>query len=75
MPRKRCIAKTKADLTLRCLQPNAAGVDVGATQIHVSVPPDRDPRPVRCFATFTADLHAAVDWLQKCQIDSVLMEL
>lgn len=74
MPRKRSITKTKTDLTLHCLQPNAAGVDVGATQIHVSVPPDRDPQPVRCFATFTADLHAAADWLQNCQIDTVAME-
>jgi transposase len=74
MPRKKFTVKTKTDLTLRCLQPNAAGVDVGATQIYVSVPPDRDPQSVRCFATFTADLHAAADWLQKCQVHSVAME-
>ncbi len=74
MPKKRKHIKEKSDLALHCLQPNAAGVDVGATQIHVSVPPDRDPQPVRCFATFTGDLHAAADWLQSCMIDSVAME-
>jgi len=73
MPKKRSV-KTKLDPTLHCLQPNAAGVDVGATQIYVSVPPDRDTQSVRCFATFTGDLHAAADWLQNCQIDSVAME-
>lgn len=74
MPKKRNPAKAKPDLTLHCLQPNAAGGDVGATQIHVSVPPDRDPQPVRCFATFTGDLHAAADWLQACRVDTVAME-
>ena len=74
MPKKRSPAKTKLDPTLHCLQPNAAGVDVGATQIYVSVPQDRDTRSVRCFATFTGDLHAAADWLQACRIDTVAME-
>jgi len=31
------------------IEPNAAGIDVGATEIFVAVPPERDPRPVRCF--------------------------
>lgn len=74
MPKKRSHAKSKLDPALHCLQPNAAGVDVGATQIYVSVPPDRDAGSVRCFATFTEDLHAAADWLQYCQIDTVAME-
>jgi transposase len=54
--------------------PNAAGVDVGANEIYVSVPPDRDPECVRSFPTFTADLHDAADWLQSCGIDTVAME-
>jgi transposase len=64
MPRKRNTANAKSTSMLHCLQPNAAGVDVGATQIYVAVPADRDPQPVRCFPTFTGDLHAAADWLQ-----------
>lgn len=74
MPKKRNPVKTKTDPTLHCLQPNAAGVDVGSTQIHVSVPPDRDPQPVRCFGTFTGDLHAAAEWLEACRIETVAME-
>jgi transposase len=59
---------------LHCLNPNAAGVDVGATEIYIAVPADRDPQPVRHFSTFTEDLHAAADWLKSCQIETVAME-
>jgi transposase len=56
------------------MQPDAAGIDVGATEMYVAVPEDRDPQPVRCFATFTPDLHALADWLAACRIRSVAME-
>ncbi len=74
MPKKRTVAKNKSAPVLHCLQPNAAGVDVGATHIYIAVPPDRDPDSVRCFPTFTADLQAAADWMQSCRMDSVAME-
>lgn len=56
------------------IEPNAAGIDVGATEIYVAVPDDRDPQPVRKFETFTEDLHAAAKWLKICGITSVAME-
>src|SRR5262245_6408892 len=59
---------------LICVHPNAAGLDIGSEEIVVAVPPDRDPEPVRVFRTFTPDLQALVDWLQKCGIDTVAME-
>ena len=59
---------------LLCLNPNAAGVDIGATEIYIAVPGDRDLQPVRCFSTFTEDLHAAADWLKWCHIETVAME-
>jgi hypothetical protein len=40
----------------RVMEPNAAGIDIGATEIFVAVPADRDPQPVRSFATFTCEL-------------------
>lgn len=43
-------------MSLPIVEPDAAGADIGATQIFVAVPPDRDEDPVRCFETFTADL-------------------
>jgi transposase len=56
------------------MEPDAAGVDVGATEIYIAVPPDRDSHPVRHFPTFTEDLHAAADWLKACKIKTVAME-
>jgi transposase len=61
-------------LSVRCIEPNAAGIDVGATEIYVAVPPDRDPQPVRSFPTFTGDLRAMAAWLLQCRITTVAME-
>ena len=60
--------------SLPVLQPNAAGIDVGATEVYAAVPQDADPQPVRCFETFTADLNALADWLKACGIRTVAME-
>src|SRR6266508_956975 len=59
---------------LQCVYPNAAGLDVGADETYACVSSDRDARPVRAFATFTADLHALANWLEACWIDTVAME-
>lgn len=56
------------------LQPDAAGVDIGAREIYVAVPPDRDATPVRRFSTFTEDLNQLADWLQQCGVKTVAME-
>lgn len=60
--------------TVRVLEPNAAGIDIGATEMFVAVPSDRDPQPVRRFATFTDELNRLADWLHACGVDSVAME-
>jgi hypothetical protein len=67
------MGKTKG-FSLECIELNAAGIDVGATEIFVAVPPDRDPQPVRSFPTFTADLRAMAAWLVRCRITTVAME-
>jgi transposase len=59
---------------LKRIQPDAAGLDCGATSHYVAVPPDRDPEPVREFGTSTGGLHALADWLVKCGIKTVAME-
>lgn len=56
------------------VHPDAAGVDIGSTEIWVAVPPERDVHPVRCFGTYTPDLHALAAWLQQCGIQTVAME-
>lgn len=56
------------------LHPDAAGLDIGAHEIWVAGPPERDPQPVRMFATFTPDLEALADWLTACRVTTVAME-
>jgi transposase len=56
------------------LEPNAAGIDIGAREIFVAVPPDRDQTPVRVFKTHTEDLELVAQWLVVCQITTVAME-
>jgi transposase len=56
------------------LQGSAAGIDIGAREIFVAVPPDRDPHPVRVFATFTEDLQRLCEWLAECRINTAAME-
>ena len=56
------------------LEPNAAGIDIGAREIFVAVPPDRDATPVRIFSTFTEDLEKLAEWLAACRISTVAME-
>jgi transposase len=51
-----------------------AGIDIGAEEIYVAVPPDRDEQATRRFTSFTSDLHALADWLQQCCIRTVAME-
>jgi transposase len=60
--------------SLHELQPNAAGIDIGATEIYVAVPAGRSTKSVRRFLTFTDDLHEAARWLKDCGIDSIAME-
>ena len=70
-------AKPKSRLSGRMLpimHADAAGIDIGAEEIFVSVPPDRDTDSVRRFATFTRDLLGLADWLPQCNIRSVAME-
>ena len=56
------------------INPNAAGLDCGAGNHVVAVPPDRDPCPVRTFGTFTGELHRLADWLLACRVTDVALE-
>ena len=72
MAKKKRESQNQAVLPI--LKPHAAGVDIGATEIYVAVPADHAPQPVRCFPTFTEDLHRLADWLKVCGITTVAME-
>jgi len=56
------------------INPNAAGIDIGADYHWVSVPDGRDSVSVRRFACFTADLHELAKCLKQCGIETVAME-
>jgi transposase len=59
---------------LERINPDAAGIDCGLATHYVAVPRDRDPEPVRCFKTFTQELHRLADWLVACGVKTVAME-
>ncbi len=59
---------------LKQINLNAAGVDVGDSQMYVAVPEDRDEQFVRVFGTFTRDLVAIAQWFKQCNITTVAME-
>src|SRR6516165_10979341 len=60
--------------SLPLINPNVAGIDVGAKEHVVAVPCDRDPQPVRTFQAFTPDLHELAAWLKRCGIETVALE-
>ena len=76
MARRRHRRKGKGSRTAqpKVMHPDAAGLDIGATEVYAAVRPERDPDPIRNFATFTADLHALADWLKECEVTTVAME-
>jgi len=59
---------------LPMLHLHAAGIDLGAREIYVAVPPGTCARSVRAFPTFTEDLHTLRDWLKDCGVTTVAME-
>jgi len=74
MARKRKQASKPNNAVLPVMRPDAAGIDIGATEIFVAVPADRAEENVRSFPTFTQDLYALADWLKQCGIRTVAME-
>ena len=56
------------------IHPNAAAIDIGADEMLVAVPSDRDAEPVRAFPTFTQELQTLLAWLLACRIDTVALE-
>lgn len=68
------VKKKSTTLELRVLKQNAAGIDIGATEIYVGLPPGRADETVRSFGAFTRDLISIADWLQEHGITTVAME-
>lgn len=64
----------KALDSLKQIEQNAAGIDIGADSHWVSVSPDREEQNVREFKCYTPDLYALADWLSQCEVETVVME-
>lgn len=72
--KKKSIIISTENESIPVIEQNACGIDVGAESVFVCVPRDRDPNPIREFATFTADLRTMAEWLKKCGITKIVME-
>lgn len=70
MPKRQERSGQKSDV----LNLDAAGIDIGAEEIYVSVPLDRDEKPVHKFSSLNCDLRALGEWLEHCRIRTVAME-
>jgi len=73
-PTARTRPRRRSPAILDRINPHAAGIDCGAAEHFVAVPPASDPDPVRSFPTFTADLVRLADWLIACGVTTVAME-
>lgn len=66
--------KAQAFASVPILNPSAAGIDIGDSLHAVAVPQGRDQNNVREFGAMSCDLDEIVQWLKKCQIETVAME-
>jgi transposase len=73
-PKKIKLKKIALDENWEKINRNAAGIDIGAREIFVCVPADRDKESVRRFGTKTPDLEELAQWLKDCRIETVAME-
>jgi transposase len=71
---KKSVNAQAVEPAMPVVNPHAAGLDIGSSEIWVAVPADSDRQPVRPFATFTPDLHALAEWLRACGVQTVAME-
>jgi transposase len=67
-------AQAQAWEGLKVIHPQAAGLDIGSTEIWAAVAPAGTAEAVRKFGTYTEDLYALADWLGACGVDTVAME-
>ena len=57
-----------------CINPHAAGIDIGSSEHWVCVPKESSAKNVIGFGCFTPDLIAMALWLLECGVKTVAME-
>lgn len=65
---------TQPTSSIRIVNPDSAGIDIGASSHFVAVPSDRDVETVKEFECYTPDIKEMIVWLKKCKIKTVVME-
>jgi transposase len=58
----------------KIVNPNAAGIDISTKEHYVAVPEGRSKESVRCFQSYTRDLHELANWLKQCKVETIAME-
>lgn len=66
--------KTARGLRLEIVNPDAAGIDISATELQVCVPVGRSDPNNRVFGVYTRNLHEISSWLTECGVTTVAME-
>jgi len=56
------------------IRPDTAGIDISPEVIYVAVDPQRDPKPVRAYGSFTGELYRIANWLKACNVRTIAME-
>ncbi len=56
------------------MNPNAAGVDIGAVEIVECVSGEENTQIVKAFGNYTVDLQAIGKWLKEHHVKTVAME-
>jgi hypothetical protein len=59
---------------LKIVNPDSAGIDIGASSHFVAVPSGRDKDTVREFGCYTPDIKEMILWLKRCKIKTIVME-
>lgn len=59
---------------IKIINPDSAGIDIGASSHFVAVPPGRDQMTVKEFECYTPDIKEMIEWLKSCKITTVVME-
>lgn len=60
--------------SIKIINPDSAGIDIGASSHFVAVPEGRDTKNVKEFECYTPDIKLMIQWLKKCKIKTIVME-
>src|SRR5579863_2815051 len=60
--------------SIKIVNPDSAGIDIGASSHFVAVPTGRDTETIKEFGCYTPDLEKMIAWLKKCRVKTIVME-